>query len=95
MPRSERFPLFSSDFSPTTLDHWEEEKDADQAGGVQKRKRKRRSSGQQQNLEKKLVINALLRGRVQLDCNLTPTDPDDSVSLVLWYKDNSMVPIYR
>ena len=32
---------------------------------------------------------------MQLECNLTPADPDDSVSLVLWYKDNSMVPIYR
>lgn len=42
-----------------------------------------------------VIINGLLRGQIQLECNLTPTSLDDSVSLILWYKDNSMVPIYR
>jgi len=65
-----------------------------------KRRRRRRgasvgSGGEPQNGRKRPVINALLRGNMQLDCNLTPPDPEDSVSLVLWYKDNSMVPIYR
>lgn len=41
------------------------------------------------------VIYGTLRGQVVLDCNLQPSEPDDSVSLVLWYKDKSMVPIYR
>lgn len=45
--------------------------------------------------QRRPVINALLRGQALLQCNLQPADQDDAVSLVLWYKDNSMVPIYR
>lgn len=41
------------------------------------------------------VISGLLRGQAELKCNLQPPDADDEVSLILWYKDNSMVPIYR
>lgn len=44
---------------------------------------------------KQPVILALLNGQASLECNLQPPDADDAVSLVLWYKDNSMVPIYR
>lgn len=36
----------------------------------------------------------MLRGQTQLACNLDSSEPDDSVSLVLWYKDSSMVPIF-
>jgi hypothetical protein len=42
------------------------------------------------------VINGMLRGQVILKCNLKPRERDqDEVSLILWYKDNSMVPIFR
>lgn len=44
---------------------------------------------------KRQVIHAMLKGQVTLACNLQPADQDDAVSLVLWYKDKSMVPIYR
>lgn len=40
-------------------------------------------------------LSALLGGSVELECDLEPADENDSVSLVLWYKDESMVPIYR
>lgn len=48
-----------------------------------------------ENNNKRQVIQALLKGQVTLSCNLQPPDQDDAVSLVLWYKDKSMVPIYR
>lgn len=41
------------------------------------------------------VIHSLLNRQIELPCNLEPPEADDSVSLVLWYKDKSMVPIYR
>lgn len=44
---------------------------------------------------KRQVIQAMLKGQVVLVCNLQPAETDDAVSLVLWYKDKSMVPIYR
>lgn len=37
----------------------------------------------------------MLAGQAHFACNLDPPEPDDAVSLVLWYKDKSMVPIYR
>lgn len=50
---------------------------------------------QQQRRPRRPVVNAMLRGQVSLKCNLQSPDQDDEVSLILWYKDNSMVPIYR
>lgn len=44
---------------------------------------------------KRQVIHAMLKGQVQLNCNIQPSEQDDAVSLVLWYKDKSTVPIYR
>lgn len=44
---------------------------------------------------KRQVIRAMLKGQVQLNCNISPAEQDDAVSLVLWYKDKSTVPIYR
>lgn len=41
------------------------------------------------------MIHAMLNGQATLSCNLQPPSADDAVSLVLWYKDKSMVPIYR
>lgn len=49
------------------------------------------ASGRQQ---RRKVIHALLRGQTRLACNLDSSEPEDSVSLVLWYKDGSMVPIF-
>lgn len=44
---------------------------------------------------KRQVIHAMLKGQAQLNCNIQPSEQDDAVSLVLWYKDKSTVPIYR
>lgn len=33
-------------------------------------------------------------GKAALPCNITPPTPDDAVSLVLWYKEESATPIY-
>lgn len=44
---------------------------------------------------KRKVIHAMLKGQALLACDLQSSHPDDTVSLVLWYKDKSMVPIYR
>ena len=44
---------------------------------------------------KRQLIQALLGGKTTFECNIQPPEPDDAVSLVLWYKDKSMVPIYR
>jgi hypothetical protein len=34
-------------------------------------------------------------GKAALPCNITPPTPDDAVSLILWYKEESTTPIYR
>lgn len=34
-------------------------------------------------------------GKASLPCNITPPTPDDAVSLILWYKEESTTPIYR
>lgn len=41
------------------------------------------------------IVQTLANGQVQLACQLDASDPNDSVSLILFYKDNSMVPIFR
>ena len=33
-------------------------------------------------------------GKAALPCNITPPTPDDAVSLILWYKEESTTPIY-
>ena len=37
---------------------------------------------------------ALLGNNVALPCNVTPFTPDDSVSLILWYRNDSIKPLY-
>lgn len=39
-------------------------------------------------------VQAIVRGTAQLPCDLTPPAPNDSVVLVVWYKDEH-TPIYR
>lgn len=38
---------------------------------------------------------ALLGSNVALPCNVTPLSPGDSVSLILWYRNESVKPLYR
>lgn len=40
-------------------------------------------------------VVALARGVAELPCDVTSTDPDDPVRLVLWYRSDSSTPIYR
>lgn len=37
---------------------------------------------------------AVLNAKVSLACDISPPAQDDSVALVLWYKDDSLAPIY-
>ncbi|KAH7944848.1 hypothetical protein HPB49_001269 [Dermacentor silvarum] len=41
-----------------------------------------------------IVYTAVARGKVALPCDISPPTPDDSVTLVLWYKDESLAPIF-
>ncbi|KAH9368785.1 hypothetical protein HPB48_012430 [Haemaphysalis longicornis] len=41
-----------------------------------------------------IVYTAVARGKVALPCDISPPSPDDSVTLVLWYKDESLAPIF-
>ncbi|KAG0419491.1 hypothetical protein HPB47_004070 [Ixodes persulcatus] len=41
-----------------------------------------------------IVYTAVARGKVALPCDISPPSPEDSVTLVLWYKDESLAPIY-
>ena len=34
------------------------------------------------------------RGKVALPCDITPPTPDDTVALILWYKDDALTPIF-
>lgn len=61
---------------------------------IQESKRKSEAGSEGPRRPRKLV-HAMLAGRAQLACNLEPPESNDAVSLVLWYKDKSMVPIYR
>lgn len=41
------------------------------------------------------MINfALINGKAQLACDIRAPSSDDSLALVLWYKDDSLAPIY-
>ncbi|KAL1418297.1 hypothetical protein MTO96_005765 [Rhipicephalus appendiculatus] len=39
-------------------------------------------------------IVAVSGGKVALPCDISRSSPDDSVTLVLWYKDESLAPIF-
>lgn len=39
-------------------------------------------------------VQAIVNGTALLPCDLTPSAPNDSVVLVVWYKDEH-TPIYR
>ena len=41
-----------------------------------------------------ILYTAVVRGKVALPCDITPPTPDDSVALILWYKDDSLTPLY-
>ncbi|RWS32021.1 protein turtle B-like protein [Leptotrombidium deliense] len=41
-----------------------------------------------------IVYTAVIRGKVALPCDVTPPTADDSVALILWYKDDALAPIY-
>jgi len=32
---------------------------------------------------------------VELPCDITPPTPEDSVNMVLWFKDDAGIPLYR
>ncbi|XP_053205304.1 uncharacterized protein LOC128389701 isoform X2 [Panonychus citri] len=41
-----------------------------------------------------ILYTAVVKGKVALPCDVTAPTPDDSVALVLWYKDDALAPIY-
>ncbi|XP_077483340.1 protein turtle homolog B-like isoform X3 [Amblyomma americanum] len=41
-----------------------------------------------------ILYTAVIRGKVALPCDITPPSADDTVALVLWYKDEGPAPIY-
>ncbi|RWS23969.1 protein turtle B-like protein [Leptotrombidium deliense] len=41
-----------------------------------------------------ILYTAVVRGKVALPCDITPPTSDDSVALILWYKDDALAPIY-
>lgn len=41
-----------------------------------------------------MLISGLIEARVSLPCDISPPTSDDSVALILWYKDDSVAPIY-
>ena len=41
-----------------------------------------------------ILYTAVLRGKVALPCDVTAPTSDDSVALILWYKDDALAPIY-
>lgn len=36
----------------------------------------------------------MVRGKVALPCDITPPAQDDTVALILWYKDDALTPIF-
>ncbi|KAG8250317.1 hypothetical protein J6590_104037, partial [Homalodisca vitripennis] len=40
-------------------------------------------------------IEVVLGSMAKLPCDLVPPEDDDSVALVIWYKDDDKTPIYR
>lgn len=41
-----------------------------------------------------ILNSAVINGKVSLPCDISPASSDDSVALILWYKDDSLAPIY-
>lgn len=41
-----------------------------------------------------MLNSAVINGKVSLACDISPASSDDSVALILWYKDDSLAPIY-
>lgn len=41
-----------------------------------------------------MLNSAVINGKVSLPCDISPANSDDSVALILWYKDDSLAPIY-
>lgn len=41
-----------------------------------------------------MLNSAVINGKVSLACDISPATSDDSVALILWYKDDSLAPIY-
>lgn len=41
-----------------------------------------------------MLNSAVINGKVNLACDISPASQDDSVALILWYKDDSLAPIY-
>ena len=41
-----------------------------------------------------ITYTAVIRGKVALPCDITPSSQDDSVALILWYKDDALTPIF-
>lgn len=41
-----------------------------------------------------ILYTAVVRGKVALPCDITPPAPDDTVALILWYKDDALTPIF-
>lgn len=41
-----------------------------------------------------MFSSAVVHGKAQLACDIEPPSADDSVALILWYKDDSLAPIY-
>lgn len=41
-----------------------------------------------------MINSALINGKANLACDIRAPSADDSVALVLWYKDDSLAPIY-
>lgn len=40
------------------------------------------------------MYTAVVRGKVALPCDITPPSSDDTVALILWYKDDALTPIF-
>ena len=40
-------------------------------------------------------MDAVVGGNAELPCDIQPSDPNDEVYLVLWYKDLAGKPLYR
>lgn len=41
-----------------------------------------------------MIQSAVVNGKAQLACDIQAPSLDDSVALILWYKDDSLAPIY-
>ena len=42
-----------------------------------------------------IEIESILGGRAELPCDVNPTRRDDSVHMVLWFRDDFGKPVYR